>query len=254
MSDDLHDLPQKGLPTVLNLLLKQLLNNNDINSWSIYENKVGIINLNIRFSVQVDDNAASQCIVDMPATYRKVGQKQVDRSRARAQQYNKTLAMSPRQTRSKARPHPTMDSIEHTRKYSDSLQDISDTNISVFSVEHDSLEHTPTCKLKLSSSTPGQFMSTENNIKSVSNVSLSTQTELENTLDTEVQTDFLKVDKSVSTCNVFLCSFCHKQVNDIEKGSLMKCAYQGSCSNVVRCDKCRIQQTTHGQSYYHYFQ
>ena len=78
MSDDLHDLPQKGLPTVLNLLLKQLLNNNDINSWSIYENKVGIINLNIRFSVQVDDNAASQCIVDMPATYRKVGQKQVD--------------------------------------------------------------------------------------------------------------------------------------------------------------------------------
>ena len=68
------------------------------------------------------------------------------------------------------------------------------------------------------------------------------------------QTDFLKVDKSVSTCNVFLCSFCHKQVNDIEKGSLMKCAYQGSCSNVVRCDKCRIQQTTHGQSYYHYFQ
>jgi hypothetical protein len=58
-----------------------------IKSWSIYENKNGCVNLNIRFATYVDDNTGHSGSVDFPVTYRKVGARQLERSRARARQY-----------------------------------------------------------------------------------------------------------------------------------------------------------------------
>ena len=130
----------------------------------------------------------------------------------------------PRDYRSKA-VNPTTtkkDSIEHARKYSDTNQDISYANISECSV--DILSNTVTQTIPVSSSTP--------------------------VVDCETPNIVSKIDISSQTCDVFFCAFCHKSLNIIEvhRDSWDQCVYAESCKDIVRCDQCRIRQTTHGQS------
>ena len=108
MSQDLHKAHINGLPPVLNCLLNQLLNTNELKSWSIYENNSGFVNVNIRFSNVTSDNNSD---IVIPATYRKVGVKQLERNRNRAAQYNSTH----RQTRSQTKLQENLEDIETPR-------------------------------------------------------------------------------------------------------------------------------------------
>ena len=78
-----------GLPIVLESMLNHLLTISDLKSWSMYQNKDGLLSLNIRFSDILDDNVG---IIDMPVSYRKVPARQLMRSRQRALDHNKLVA------------------------------------------------------------------------------------------------------------------------------------------------------------------
>ena len=82
---DLSNSHTPGLLKALQSMLNHLLGISDLKSWSIYQNKGGLVTLNIRFSHVLDDNL---CDIDMPTSYRKVSARQVMRSRQRAQDHN----------------------------------------------------------------------------------------------------------------------------------------------------------------------
>ena len=137
MDMDLPVTPNIGLPTVLNSLLTQLLSTSEIKGWSIYENSggnsAGLVNLNIRFSPLVS-NSDPAIVIDMPAAYRKLGHKQMERSRARALSYKNT----PPQTRSKSKQHnQAVDIVDTSETERNTNQDISQANISVESIDDD---------------------------------------------------------------------------------------------------------------------
>ncbi len=78
MAMDLPNSHTTGLPMALKSMLNHLLSISDLKSWSIYQNKDSLVNLNIRFSNILDGNV---CDIDMPASYRKVNARQLMRSR-----------------------------------------------------------------------------------------------------------------------------------------------------------------------------
>ena len=86
MAKDIRKSHINGLPIVLESMLTHLLTISDLKSWSMYQNKDGLVSLNIRFSNILDDNVD---IIDMPVSYRKVPAKQLMRSRQRALDHTK---------------------------------------------------------------------------------------------------------------------------------------------------------------------
>lgn len=80
------------LPKTLGVMLNQLLNNNSLKGWSIYENKHGQICCNIRFTCGIgstDSVGASIPAVPVGAcSYRRISEKQHTRSITRAIDHN----------------------------------------------------------------------------------------------------------------------------------------------------------------------
>ena len=74
----------KGLPYTLNVMLTQLVSNNELQGWNIFENRHGHICMNIRFVAGEDSHVSTS----VPATYRRISEKQARRNLDRAAQHN----------------------------------------------------------------------------------------------------------------------------------------------------------------------
>ena len=79
------------LPKTLGVMLNQLLNNNSLKGWSIYENKHRQICCNIRFTCGIGstDSVGARPAVPVGAcSYRRISEKQHTRSITRAIDHN----------------------------------------------------------------------------------------------------------------------------------------------------------------------
>ena len=74
----------RGLPHTLEVMLMQLVSNNQLNGWNIFENRHGHICMNIRFVVSDSD---VDMVGSVPASYRRISPRQVARNTRRAQDH-----------------------------------------------------------------------------------------------------------------------------------------------------------------------
>ena len=74
----------KGLPYTLDVMLTQLVSNNELHGWNTFEYRHGHICMNIRFVVGEDSHVSTS----VPATYRRISDKQARRNLDRAAQHN----------------------------------------------------------------------------------------------------------------------------------------------------------------------
>ena len=84
-------MPVEGLPKTLEILMSSLLQENNVLSWQIYQDKSGNVNMKLRFT---GDNVTHD---QPPVSYRRKAPAQVKRDQARAQTFRATMAhKSPR--------------------------------------------------------------------------------------------------------------------------------------------------------------
>jgi len=76
------------IPNTLKLLMGQLLNANTLNSWNIYENRSGVVTVNIRFIQDSQEHFE-------PVSFRRINAKQMNRNRQRVQTYQNSSSNSP---------------------------------------------------------------------------------------------------------------------------------------------------------------
>jgi hypothetical protein len=72
----------QGLPHTLEVMLMQLVCNNQLNGWNIFENRHGHICMNIRFVV------GESHVGSVPASYRKISPRQAARNTRRVQEHH----------------------------------------------------------------------------------------------------------------------------------------------------------------------
>ena len=111
-----------NLPNTLKIVLQQLLTNNTVKSWNVFEDRKGDICCNIKLDIYETDQTPKR---DMFCAYRKISPKQQDRNKSRLSDYN---IAKKRQTND--------DTPEITRTYSglDTCMSHIDTPISVVQV------------------------------------------------------------------------------------------------------------------------
>ena len=85
-----------GLPNTLSTMLQQLVSNNNLISWNIFENKNGKISCNIQFDIpDIVCDSEQPTMHDYTCAYRRISPKQQTRNANRVLQYAKRRKLNP---------------------------------------------------------------------------------------------------------------------------------------------------------------
>ena len=79
-------MPGQGLPYALEIILQQFQVNGSLTNWNIYEEKSGSVCVKIRYQFHGGDQSCMDS--DLPVSYKRKNQKQMERDRKRARVFS----------------------------------------------------------------------------------------------------------------------------------------------------------------------